>query len=146
MGSRALEKFARLPATDLALLGRSVAMLGTARVALWLFHFTTVRRLLAPSRRSLPARPATPERIGWAIAVAKRVVPGANCLPQAVVAEALLVARGHPAELRIGVIKTARGGLEAHAWVESAGRMVVGELSQGLTGYTVLPPLPGVGR
>ena len=59
-------------------------------------------------------------------------------------AEALLMWGGRPVELRIGVIKTDHGGLVAHAWVESGGRVVVGALDEGLSRYTPLPPLPGV--
>ena len=86
---------------------------------------------------------ANKRSIAWAIAVAQRVVPRATCLPQALAAEALLVHCGHPVELRIGVIKTDRGRLVAHAWVESAGRIVVGGLGRALSRYTALPPLPG---
>jgi hypothetical protein len=64
-------------------------------------------------------------------------------LPQALAAESLLLRHGHPVEFRIGVVKTDRDRLEAHAWVESAGRLVVGDLTQGLVTYSPLPPLPG---
>ena len=57
---------------------------------------------------------------------AARFVPDATCLPQALAAEAILRRRGHPADLRLGV---SRGddGVEAHAWVESYGRVIVGD-------------------
>jgi hypothetical protein len=138
-------KFLRLPAADRSLLVRSVVLVGAARLALWALPFNVVRRLLSrPARRS--SAPYATERIGWAISVAKRFVPYGNCLPQALAAESLLRQSGHPVELRIGVAKTDQGRLEAHAWVESGGRLVVGDLTQGLDTYTPLPPLPGVGR
>jgi len=141
-----LYKFLRLPAADRSLLVRSVMLVGAARVALWALPFNLVRRLLSrPARRSSAPYPTT-ERIGWAISVAKRFVPYGNCLPQALAAESLLRRSGYPVELRIGVAKTDQGRLEAHAWVESGGRLVVGDLTQGLDTYTPLPPLPGVGR
>jgi hypothetical protein len=59
------------------------------------------------------------------------------------VADALLARSGHPAELRIGVVKTAAGGLQGHAWVESNGRVVVGNLPD-LSSYTPFPPLPKI--
>ena len=80
------------------------------------------------------------------MAVARRVVPRASCLPQALAAEALLMRGGRRVELRIGVVKTERGRLVAHAWVESGGRVVVGELHEGLSRYTPLPPLPNARR
>ena len=135
-------KFWRLPAADRALLFKTVLWLGATRFALWLLPLRVVRRLLARAARPTFGTRPTKERIAWAISVAQRVVPQATCLPQALVAEALLTRGGHPAELRIGVMKTARDRLLAHAWVESGGRIVVGE-RRALLRYTPLPPLPG---
>jgi len=53
----------------------------------------------------------------------------------------MLAQAGHPADLRIGVAKTPFGRLSAHAWVESDGHIVVGELRE-LSAYEPLPPLP----
>jgi hypothetical protein len=141
-----LQKFLRLSAADRSLLVRSVLLVGAARLALWVLPFNTARRLFARrARQSTPPFPTT-ERIGWAIEVAKGFIPKGNCLPQALAAESLLTRNGYPVELRIGVAKTDDGRLEAHAWVESGGRLVVGDLTQGLASYTPLPPLPGVVR
>jgi len=147
---RALDRFLHLPAADRALLVRSVFWLGVTRAALWVLPLRVVRRFLARaagrtarSGGATAPHPPTTERIAWAIGLAQRVVPEATCLPQALVAEALLVRAGHPAELRIGVIKTERDRLTAHAWVESGGRTVVGQLREGEPTYTPLPPLPG---
>ncbi len=140
-----LHKFLRLPAADRSLLMQSVLLIGTARLALWVLPFNVVRRLMARRARGSSTRRPTTERIGWAISVAKRFVPKGNCLPQALAAESLLARGGYPVEFRIGVVKTDRGGLEAHAWVESGGRLVVGDLTQGLDTYTPLPPLPSAG-
>lgn len=140
-----LRKFLRLSAADRSLLVHSFLLIGTARLALWVLPFNVVRRLMARRARGSSTRHATTERIGWAISAAKRFVPKGNCLPQALAAESLLVRDGHPVEFRIGVVKTGQGGLEAHAWVESDGRLVVGDLTQGLDTYTPLPPLPSAG-
>jgi hypothetical protein len=146
MAPNPLYTFFRLPTADRSLLVRSVVLVGAARVALWVLPFNVARRMLSRPARPFSASSATTERIGWAISVAKRFVPNGNCLPQALAAESLLRRSGHPVELRIGVAKTDHGRLEAHAWVESGGRLVVGDLTQGLDTYTPLPPLPGVGR
>jgi hypothetical protein len=53
----------------------------------------------------------------------------------------MLLARiGQPAALRIGVARSEEGRFQAHAWVESQGRIVVGKLPD-LRRYAVLPPL-----
>jgi hypothetical protein len=135
-------KFLRLATTDRAVLVRSIVTLAGARVALWVLPFRTVRRLLGPPSGAEPCPALTPERVRWAIQHAQRVVPEATCLPQALAGEALLTRGGNPAELQIGVRKTAAGKFEAHAWVESRGRIVVGDLPGGLGEYTRLPRLP----
>lgn len=137
-----VEKFLHLSADDHGLLVRTVLLLGAARLAVWLLPLGTARRLLTRAA-GRDESGIGQERIGWAVGAARRVVPWANCLPQALAAEALLARGGHPAELRIGVIKTGHGSLKAHAWVESGGRIVVGQLHEGLSQYTPLPPLPG---
>jgi hypothetical protein len=143
MERSALRKFFELPSADRALLMQSVMLIGMARVALWILPFNVARRLLTPGARNRAATTTT-EKIGWAISVGKGFVPKANCLPQALAAESLLLQAGHPVEFRIGVAKTPDGQIEAHAWVESSGRLVVGDLTQGLSTYTPLPPVPAV--
>jgi len=47
---------------------------------------------------------------------------------------------GYSCEVRIGVTKDNRGKLQAHAWVESDGRIVLGNIP-GMSRYTTLPPI-----
>jgi hypothetical protein len=139
-----IRKLLRLSAADRTLLLRTTLWLCATRVGLWLLPVRVVRRWLARLARS-PRRPpdASPsrERIVWAVSVARRVVPRATCLPQALVGESLLARGGYPADLRIGVKKTGAGRLVGHAWVESEGRIVIGDLRE-LSAYTRLPSLP----
>lgn len=78
--------------------------------------------------------------IGWAVATAARRIPAATCLTQALAAQYLLRRRGLEADLRIGVARAAGEPLEAHAWVESRGQVVVGGVARP---YTPLPSLGG---
>ena len=133
----------QLPPRDRALLARSFFLVGVARLTLWVLPFNVARRMLARRPRRSTSN-ATIEKIGWAVSVAKRFVPRGDCLPQALAAESLLLRDGYPVELRIGVLKRDHGRLEAHAWVESGGQVVVGDLTQGLSTYAPLPPLPGI--
>ena len=143
MALEALRKFTRLTRRDRAMLVRTVSALWMARLATWLLPFSTGRRLLVGSRRATTPT-VTREQVRWAMHHAQRVVPRATCLPQALAAEALLTRGGLPADLRIGVRKEASGKLLAHAWVESDGRIVVGDLPGGVDVYTRLPTLPSV--
>jgi hypothetical protein len=62
-----------------------------------------------------------------------------SCLPRALAAQLLLRRGGIPAELCIGVRRGAAGKLEAHAWVESRGVVVIGEKGADLESYVELP-------
>ena len=50
-----------------------------------------------------------------------------RCLVEALVTEALLAAHRVPATLRLGVARR-QGTLEAHAWLECGGRIVIGRV------------------
>ena len=141
MAPNVVTRFLRLPAPQRAILLRTVFTLWSARLATWLLPFPTGRRLLVGSRRATNPT-LTRDQVGWAMRHAQRVVPQATCLPQALAAEALLTRGGLPADLRIGVRKDAGGKLLAHAWVESEGRIVVGDLPGGVDAYTRLPAIP----
>jgi Transglutaminase-like superfamily len=141
-----LRKFFFLNPRDRSLLLTSVLWLWAARLGLLLLPFQTVRRLMAklswPKPTSSKETPPDLERITWAVAVASRYVPAATCLTQALAGQILLAQHGEPALLQIGVAKNEAGNLEAHAWVESRGRIVIGG-SRELLRYTRLPSVEG---
>ena len=96
-----------------------------------------------PPPRWSVARP-TVERVAWAVRAASGVVPGAsNCLVRALATQALLGRYGYSSDLRIGARKAAPGALAAHAWLESAGPVIIGEVE--LENYVPLTP-PGTNR
>jgi Transglutaminase-like superfamily len=141
-----LRKVLFLLPSERYLLLKSVLLLYAARLGLWLLPLPTLRRLLAKLR---PVKPIPPERqsanihkITWAVVLASRYVPAATCLTQALAGQVLLAQHGEPALLRIGVTKNEAGKLEAHAWVESRGRIVIGASAE-LSRYTRLPPMEG---
>ena len=140
MALEVVRKFARLAPRDRAVLTRTIVTLGLSRLVTWILPFPFGRRLLVGKRRAERAT-ITGDQITWAMHHAQRVIPRSTCLPQAIAAEALLTRGGLPADLRIGVKKTPDGKLTAHAWVESNGRIVVGQL-RDLDAYTRLPTLP----
>jgi hypothetical protein len=137
----------RLPPRDRALLFRATVLLAATRLGLWVLPLRVLRGLLVRvGRTSQPLRRGrtTPRHlIVWALSVASRFVPRATCLPRALATEALFLQSGYRAELRIGVSKTGGGRLVAHAWVESDGQIVMGNLLD-LSRYAPLPPLPSV--
>ena len=115
-------------------------------ICTWLLPFRTVQAI-ASSKIVLDVRSAQTlhcpmERVGWAIRVASAYLPFATCLSQALTAQILLRRRGYPAVVRIGVARTHGRRLEAHAWVECAGQIVIGGSAESLAQYTPLPSFP----
>src|SRR5437762_9506584 len=130
-----LRKFLLLTAAERNLLIRTVLLLGAIRVGLSLLTFRTLRSLLArvtPARGGFRAlRHSSPDQVARAVTAASRYVPRATCLTQALAAQVLLTRQGYPVCLRIGVAKGEGGQLEAHAWVENQGKVVIGGAALG---------------
>jgi len=142
-----MHKFLRLASMDRHLLIKAVLLVGAVRLGLWLLPFRVLRRMLEiPKRKTAEFQKTNPaaslDRFIWAVKVASQYVPAATCLTQAFATQTLLTRNGHPADLRIGVLKTQEGQLEAHAWVESNGKIVIGNLPD-LARYNELPSFQG---
>ena len=138
---RRIVAFFALSAGDRALLIEAVAAVVLFRLALF---FVGVDRLRAWSGR-LVARSAPVDRVAWAVGAASRWVPGATCLASALAAQRLMSVRGCASELHIGVARQERQ-IAAHAWLESGGRIVIGEPGDEaykvLTSWRSAPALP----
>lgn len=143
---RQLRKFLNLDFSDRLLLVVTFTLLAVIRLGLWLLPFSTWHRLwfcVMPEQLKLqPAEKASVGKAIWAVSVASHYMPGGvKCLARALVTQILLHWLGYPADLHIGVAKGEAGQLEAHAWVESQGQIVMGYLNN-LSRFT---PLPGFG-
>jgi hypothetical protein len=56
-------------------------------------------------------------------------MPEVKCLARALTAQILLNRQGYLPKLCIGVSKGQNGKLQAHAWIECQGQVVIGNLS-----------------
>jgi hypothetical protein len=100
-----------------------------ARTALWLLPGAAVGAARAAAAVRGAPDAAAADRIAWAVTAVARRLPATfrACLPQAMAACVMLRRRGLPARLVIGVRREpSPRPLEAHAWVESGGRVIVG--------------------
>lgn len=140
---KALRKLAELGWRDWLLLAQATRALLLVRLALWLVPRPFVRRSLVERviLRSRDPRAPSVDRIVWAVVRARRLVPRATCLVQALAARILLARAGHQADLRIGVAKSRTGRFEAHAWLERNGRVLVGRVRE-LELFAALPISP----
>jgi hypothetical protein len=141
-----LLKFMHLPAAERWLLVKAALLLSAIRLGLELIPFQTLRRLLAKVAEASTGLQETDrssaDRIVWAVEAAGRRLPGAGtCLTQALAAHVLLRRQGYPTLLHIGVLRGEEGRFEAHAWLKSGDKVVIG--GGELERYTVLALLEG---
>ena len=119
----------------------AAALIAITRAAFRVTSFAATARLLArlaPSRRRNAPTGDTVARVRAAVGAASRRLRGSTCLVQALAAEAMLRRRGIASTLHIGVRPPAADtALDAHAWLEAAGAVVVGDQA-GLSDYRAL--------
>lgn len=140
-----LRKLVGLKGADRHLLLRTFLLLSSIRLGLWLLSFQTLQKLLArvsqPATSTVKLEPRSIGNIIWAVNLSSRYMPGqVKCLARALTTQVLMKQSDYTAELRIGVAKGESGKLEAHAWIEHQGRVVIGYL-QDLSRYTPMPSL-----
>lgn len=142
-----LLKFLRLPLAERKMLVKAVLLLWVARLGLWILPFQTLRDLLIKKRHQSAAASGAEatmvQKITRSVRVASRCVPAATCLSQALVTVALLEGSGLSGSLRIGVARNKVGKLEAHAWVEREGKVIIGGNEADLAHFTVLQAVEG---
>ena len=137
---RLLDQWAELSPSRRRLVVQAAAAVSLATAAVWSLGASRARELM--SRLPWRLRPNDdPADVGWAVEAAGRRVPGARCLARAVAAEAILERGRRDPEVHIGARRSERGELEAHAWVEVDGRVVVG--AEEREAFTRLEPPTG---
>lgn len=124
-----LKKFIEISNQDKKLLIKTWLLIWTVKVLLWILPFQKTQKIID----GLASRPPdnyksdlSLERLIWAVQVTSSYVPGSNCLTNAITGHILLSRENYPNQLRIGVAKDDQGHLEAHAWLESGNRTVIG--------------------
>lgn len=147
--SKLLLKLFRLPKIERQLLLQTFLLLGLIRLGLGWLPFQKMLAILAKlsqaaSRQQSP-EPLKLEQMIHAVELSSRYLPGeVLCLPRALTMQVLMRHQGYAPQLRIGVAKGAQGDLEAHAWVEHQGNVVMGYM-RDLSRYTPLPSFKGCG-
>jgi len=117
-----LAKVASLGSRDWGVLAEAIGTLLAVQIA---FHVVDFPRLLTwtrQTRRGTPLPAGQVRHVAWLVAIAGRVTP-CRCLARSLTLARVLGRRGVVTEVRIGVL-TEGGALQAHAWVEWAGRVL----------------------
>lgn len=126
--TRRVRTLAALPNAERQLLLRAFTLLWLCRLALWFLPFRLVARW-ADRSRVVPAHaPMSARQLTCAIRTTSRFVPHATCLVRALAGARLFAERGQRARVVIGARKRAEV-LEAHAWLESDGQVVLGNVT-----------------
>jgi hypothetical protein len=140
-----LYRFLKLSPSDRTLFLQAFLCLNFIRLGLWLFPFQTIQQLLIKINQ-VSSKPKSRNlidlsKIGRAIHSISHYLPGqVRCLAQALTAHFLICHYGYSPQLKIGFAKGEGGLIEAHAWVECQGQVVMGD-SYDLPRFTTLPAL-----
>ena len=130
-------RLARLTPADRARLAEAFVLIVCVRIGLRLLSFPELTRRLDRRAQSSPNQRDVLSRITWAAAAVTRRLPGTTCLAEALTAHTMLRRHGYDATLRIGARCGASTALEAHAWVECRGDVVIGHVP-ALEDYALL--------
>jgi hypothetical protein len=115
--------------SDFTLFLKTWLLLGAIRLGLRLLPFRIVLKLA--NRLSAPKRSASASiaAIVWAVEQSAACMPGgAKCLARAIATQMIMQRQGYYPAFRIGVAKAPQGHLEAHAWLEYQGHVIMGNL------------------
>jgi hypothetical protein len=122
-----IHSFLKLTFEDKCIVVKSFFLLGVIRIMLWILPFSVIQRILSRFTAVSGESHSIPmEKLTWAVAVMSRYVPNATCLTRALAAQILLAGQNYNSNLKIGVSKN-NGELEAHAWLETDNKIVLGE-------------------
>lgn len=120
------------------LLGGTYPLVLLTRLSLWLFPAQSVSFLSRYRQRSSPKTFQFPSPLGitypvtllvWAVERSASLPLGQmKCLGRALVTQTLLSVFGYSSQVCFGVAKENAHQIEAHAWVEYQGRIIIGQL------------------
>jgi Transglutaminase-like superfamily len=117
-----VRRLAEIRWSERVLLARAVLAVSVTRTALVLGNASAAGR--ASQLVAWCARQHSVDRLAWAVSVAGSVIPGATCLVQALVLQAVLERSGQESQIHLGVNRGTF--LKAHAWVVVGDRTVLG--------------------
>lgn len=140
---RKIIKFIRLPFIEKKLLILSALLLVASKISLSLFSFKSLLNYIDSLKQKPESKKTyniSEEKIVWAVEVAGKYVPYATCLVRAITAQALLKKYGFSSDLRIGILKNDKGKIDAHAWIERHGKIIIGNLDD-LSRFNAFPTL-----
>ena len=143
---RVVRKFLRLPLPEKVLYAEALPVVIFMGLIVRLVPFRFLRKWLV-KRLSVETEPRPTDlseiqKIVRSVDFFSRFHPFASCLTRSLSALLLIKFNGEHAILKIGVAKDEQETFKAHAWLESNGRIVMGQIPSA-TRYTVLDSFSG---
>jgi len=122
-----LRRFRALPIHDKGVFVEATVLLALARLLILVAPMHQIARWLALAPDKCSCDKILLLRVRRAVVTTARNVPwNAVCLPQAMVAKAMLARRGYGSTLHLGARFDASGKLIGHAWLVAGNTVVVG--------------------
>lgn len=140
-------KLTKLTKGKRQLLFKTCLVLTLTRLGLYLLPFHVLMKAIrkaCESNLQSVVRSPSPVDVVWAVESVSRHMPGhPKCLARALTTKVLLHQQGYVSKLQIGVAKSDNGSLNAHAWIEYDGQIIIGNL-RDLSRFIPLPSVEGV--
>ena len=138
-------KLLRLSPADMMILTKLTVLFVAVRLGLTMLPFRRLRNFLHQLAHAWPHPRRASRRdmariVGIARAISPYLLGDKPCLTNALVVQFLLERRGYPTVLRIGVAKKDGRALEAHAWLEYEGMVLIGGVDSPQR-FTPFPPI-----
>ncbi len=127
---RLIDNLRKLNFNDAYFLVKTLLLLWTVRIMLWILPFSTIQNIVKRSTVSdeeVDCKKSFVEKATWSVIVMSRFVPMCTCLNRALTAQILLTGQNCPSSIKLGVNKNSEGQLDAHAWLEVNDKIVLGE-------------------
>lgn len=122
-----IQSFLKLSLEDKHVLIKSFLLLWTVRIMLWILPFSVIQKIVSRfTQVSGESHNIPMDKLIWAVAVMSRYVHNVTCLTRALTGQILLAGENYRSNIKIGV-SNSKGNFEAHAWLESDDKIVLGE-------------------
>jgi len=122
-------RHSRRSGADWNLFFRAYAVVGFIRLMLWMRPFPKIQSWATKAQNSRVAKSSLDSKavykIVWAVSAAARRIPRATCLTQALATQIMLGRRAYATDLHFGAKKNGQK-LDAHAWIERNGNILIG--------------------
>jgi hypothetical protein len=127
-------KFIQLENLDKVILIKTILLAWIIRIILWIFPFSVLQKLVDKvSKKPQKLKHVSLKKLVWAVNIASKYSPKSTCLTRSITGYILLSRYGYSTKIKIGVSKSDKSNLDAHAWLENNDNVVIGKSKKKYT-------------